>query len=46
MIGIPPGGSNLSQTLENSFVQSAVNRSYERLLGETIEAQQQAAQYP
>jgi hypothetical protein len=38
LVGQP--GINLSNTLENSFVQSqtaAVNRSYERLLGDTID---------
>ena len=29
----------MSSTLENSFIQTAANKSYERLLGETIDAQ-------
>ncbi len=45
MIGIPAG--NLSNTLENSFIQSAVNRSYERLLGDSIDPKQpNQGQYP
>ena len=30
--------ANMSSTLENSFIQNAANKSYERLLGETIDA--------
>jgi hypothetical protein len=30
--------NNMGNTLENSFVQTAVNKSYERILGETIDA--------
>ncbi len=38
--------ANLSSTLENSFIQTAANKSYERLLGETIDAGQSLPQNP
>jgi hypothetical protein len=37
------GAQAMGNALENSFVQAASNKSYERLLGETIDVSQQYA---
>lgn len=39
------GSGNLSSG-DNSFLQAPTNKSYERLLGETIDANQNASNYP